>query len=148
MTAEVIQEKREDWIAQLLWNSQTEGLPGFGLCRISGMDAWDSQALQRDKPDWPAIVCVTGPPEKYTDEELRRLAEFARAETARYDRLFGVRRGANLICFDKREDGRWMRKRLSAYTGPMYSPSLEHAIWVMTASWLRSAQPPDEELAA
>jgi hypothetical protein len=120
---------RQEMIDRLEWNG---GGYGFGVCAFAGMMSWALDEPGPNKPDLKSIVAVSGPPAKYTDEELTKLVTFAESKTARYDAMFRVRRGANLVLFDKREfDGKWMRKRLTWDMGPMYSDTLDDAIAVM-----------------
>ena len=79
-----------------------------------------------------SVVAVSWPPEKYTDEEIQKLYKFSVAETERYDKRVKTRVGANLIVFDKYEDGQWLRKRLTWEIGEMTSETLNEAIEVFT----------------
>ena len=119
---------REELIAELVWNG---GGCGFGICNVANAMTWAMDKPGKGKPDLKSIVVVRGPPEKYKDEELRELAAFSERVTADYDKRYIYRRGANLICIDKTEDGRWMRKRLTWEMGPMFSDTLQEAIAVM-----------------
>lgn len=121
---------REELVGRLEWNS---GGYGFGICSVASSMLWAMDRPGPDRPDLKAIVAVSGPAEKYTDEELEKIAAFAERVTARYDRLCSIRRGANLILLDKRDDmgGRWMRKRLTWTMGPMYSDTLDEALAAM-----------------
>lgn len=116
---------REELIARIVWNS---GGCGFGLCGMANTMSWAMDRPGKGKPDLSSIVAVSGPQEKYTDEELREIAAFSERATADYDKMFSYRRGANLICIDKTTDGRWMRKRLTWEIGPMFSDTLKEAI--------------------
>lgn len=118
---------KEELIARIMWNS---GGCGFGISRIANIMSWAMDRPGEGKPDLKSIVVVSGPPEKYSDEELRELAAFSERATADYDRMGIYRRGANLICFDK-VDGRWMRKRLTWEVGPFFSDTLKEAIAVL-----------------
>jgi hypothetical protein len=121
--------ERRSLINQLEWNS---GGYGFGVCALAASLIWGNDHPTKTKPDLKGIVAVCGKPGKYTTEELRKIVEFSKLVTARYDELFRYRRGCNLILLDKREDGHWMRKRLSWTEGPMYSATLEEAMKVFT----------------
>jgi hypothetical protein len=118
--------------ARVLWNN---GGYGFGICAVAGAMLWNDQRPKDGEQDWPSIVALCGERSKYTDDELVKLVEFADFATKRYDALFRVRMGANLILFDKNvyDDGRvsWMRKRMSWDSGPMYSPTLDEALATM-----------------
>jgi hypothetical protein len=92
--------------------------------------AWAMDSPGKGKPDLKSIVAVSGPPEKYTEEELKELVAFSKRMTADYDRMFIYRRGANMVCIDKTPDGRWMRKRLTWEIGAFYSDTLKEAIAV------------------
>jgi len=116
---------REELIARLQWNSG-----GSGLGSIAGIMSWAMDHPGEGKPDLKSIVAVSGPPEKYTDEELVELVAFSDKKTAEYDEMFRYRRGANLICIDKTADGRWMRKRLTWEMGPFFSDSLGEALTI------------------
>jgi hypothetical protein len=118
------QPKRAALVERIMWNS---GGTGFGLCRLAGMML---HQMQRPDPDWKSVVAISGPPEKYTDEELEKLADFSDRHTARYDQIFNVRAGANAICIDKVNHNCWMRKRMSWEYGPMHSTTLDQAIEV------------------
>lgn len=120
----------DELVARVEWFS---GGGGFGLCRVANMMAWEMDRPDKSsgKGDLVSIVAVGLPKEKYTIEELRLIAGFADRVTARYDRLFGFRRGANMILIDKMSDGRWLRKRLSWTEGSMVSDTLADAIAVM-----------------
>ena len=119
---------REDVIKKLLWN---DGGYGFGICSVAGSMLWSMDTPGPGKPDLQSVVAVSGPPEKYTDEELEKIFLFSERATARYDKMFSHRRGANLILFDRVGNGHWMRKRLSWTEGPMYSETLDEAIAIM-----------------
>ena len=125
---------REEKVTKLLWNS---GGNGFGICSFANSILWAMDRPGPDKPDFPSIVAVGGSPEDYTDEEIDKLFAFSEFATARYDRFFGIRRGANLILFRKPTDsgGPWLRKRMSWEMGPMYSPTLDDAIAFMTEKY-------------
>lgn len=126
---------RDELVATLMWN---QGGTGFGLCEVAGAMFWATtpEPASREQ-DLKSIVAISGPPEKYTDEELRLLVAFARRRTAEYDEMFRYRVGANLICIGKevRWDDKqgalietWNRKRLSWNQGLMWSATLEHAL--------------------
>jgi hypothetical protein len=119
---------REELAAQVIWNS---GGSGLGICRVANALIRAMDRPGPNNPDYPSIVAVSDPQEKYTDEELTLIVEFAQRATAKHDEMFRFRRGANLILFDKEEwNGRtlWMRKRLTWEYGPMFSPTLVEAI--------------------
>lgn len=118
---------RDDLINRLQWN---DGGMGHGICTVASSMMW---AMSRPKEprgadDLKSVVAVSGPPAKYTDEELAALVEFSDERTAKYDAMFNWRLGANLICINKLSDGAWMRKRLSWESGPMMSPTLREAL--------------------
>lgn len=117
---------REEAIKELMWSTGY----GHGICRVANMFAAALARPDADHPDWPSIVTVSEPAEKYTDEELQKLVAFSREMTAKYDEIFSWRMGANLIVIDKQDEGRWLRKRQSWYMGPMYSPTLDEAMEV------------------
>ena len=119
---------RQEMIDSLMWNS---GGHSFGICSFANSMRWAMDAPGPGKPDLKSIVAVSGPPEKYTDEELEKLVKFSQEATAHYDEMFTCRRGANLILFDKFDNGCWLRKRLSWEYGPMFSDALDAAIAVM-----------------
>ena len=121
-------KERKALINQLEWNS---GGFGYGVCSFGNQMIWEMDRPGPNKPDLKSVVAVCGNPKKYTTEELTKIVEFSKFATARYDELFTIRRGCNLILFDKRDDGHWMRKRLSWTMGPMYSPSLDEALTIM-----------------
>jgi hypothetical protein len=124
--------ERTALIDQLEWNS---GGYGYGLCSVAGAMIWEDDRPTKDKPDLKSIVAVCGDPAKYTDEELALIVEFSKVVTRRYDEMFKYRRGCNMILLDKRDDGMWLRKRLSWTQGPMYSPTLDEALAVMEKDW-------------
>lgn len=126
----VVELSREEMVEKLMWNS---GGTGFGICSFASELLWQMDQPGPDKPDLISVVAVGAPPDNYTDEELAKLVAFSEERTARYDKMFRYRRGANLIIIHKTEDGqRWLRKRLSWDRGQMYSPTLEEAIAVMS----------------
>jgi hypothetical protein len=115
----------------LVWLEPESG-HGSGLCAVTGMMAWALDEPGPDRPDYNSIVFVKGPTTKYSEEELRLLAAFGARRTAKYDRMFTIRRGCNAIIIDKvisEWDGsiRWLRKRMSWERGAMHSPSLPAA---------------------
>lgn len=116
--------KRKALIERIMWN---DGGTGFGICRVAGMMLHE---MQKPNPDWKSVVAVSGPPKKYTDAELEKIADFSDRHTAHYDQIFNVRAGANAICINKVNDSCWMRKRMSWEYGPMHSPTLDEAIAV------------------
>lgn len=109
---------RQALIARFLW-----AVDAFEPLALKG-----PRRLSVGEQDWPSTVCLIAPQEKYTNGELQALCEFADEHDAAYDKVFSYRKGCNLIVFDKCPDGRWLRKRLSWYIGPMYSPTLESAL--------------------
>ncbi len=119
---------RDEMIAKLMWSS---GGSGYGICGIGAAFLWESQRPEPGQPDWPSIVTIQGPKEKYTDEELAELVAFSEEKTAEYDKIFRHRMGANLIVMDKLPEGRWWRKRMSWEIGPMISETLPEAIAFM-----------------
>ena len=121
---------REEMIGKLQWN---DGGYGFGVCEVGAAMIWTMDTPGPDKPDLKSTVAVSGPPDKYTDEELEKILAFSERVTARYDKMFSYRRGANLILLDKPEyaEGRWLRKRLSWTIGPMFSETLDEALAIM-----------------
>jgi hypothetical protein len=124
--------KRAEMIKKLMWN---QGGAGFGICSFGNAMIWAMDEPGPNKPDLISTVAISGDPKKYTDEELAKLLDFSQKQTARYDAMFNVRRGCNLIVFDKREDGMWLRKRLTWEFGPMYSRTLDEAIAIFTKDW-------------
>ena len=122
---------RAEMVKKLLWNS---GGDGFGICSFASSMLWAMDRPGPGKPDFPSIVAVGGSPADYTDEEIKKLFDFAEFATARYDKIFGIRRGANLILVRKPTEpgGSWLRKRMSWVSGPMHSPTLDDAIAFMT----------------
>jgi hypothetical protein len=118
---------RQELVNELMWNS---GGYGFGICEVGNAMLWAMDEPSPTKPDLKSVVAVSGPPEKYTYQELVKLVAFAKRRTAEYDRLFTVRRGCNLIIIDKKTEfgTRWLRKRLTWNQGPMYSSTLEEAM--------------------
>ena len=78
--------------------------------------------------DWPSIVVVEGPRDKYTAEEIVELEAFGAEMTARYDEAFRWRMGCNLIIINKYSETEWMRKRQSWEFGSMWSRSLIEAL--------------------
>jgi hypothetical protein len=124
-----VEHSRDELIELLMWHEGGDGFAG----NIALSMAWALDQPGPERPDLQSIVSIKGPPEKYTDEELRTLLEFSQRRTSRYDEMFTVRRGANLILFDKPEylGGVWKRKRLTWTHGPMTSPTLEEAIAAM-----------------
>lgn len=114
-------------IKQIEWN---EGGMGFGLCAVASSLRWSLARPNepRGADDLKSVVAVSGPPSKYTDEELAALVEFSAERTAKYDEMFNWRLGANVICINKLDSGCWMRKRLSWEYGPMSSPTLQEAL--------------------
>ena len=126
-------QKREGMVNSLVWNS---GGYGFGIMPVAASMIWEMDVPGPDKPDLQSIVAVSGPQEKYTDEELAQIVEFARKATEQYDKMFKYRRGANLILFDKVRKDMWLRKRLTWTVGTMYSNSLDEAISFMEKSVL------------
>ncbi|MBI2124347.1 hypothetical protein HYT92_01010 [Candidatus Pacearchaeota archaeon] len=120
--------------AKVLWLKPDSGT-GFGLCEVAGQLIWNMQKPRKFNPktgrfndDWASIVAVIGPKLKYFDWELEKIIPFAEKLTLEYDKRFRYRMGCNLIIFEKREDGRWLRKRMSWTEGAMYSESLDDAI--------------------
>lgn len=103
---------------------------GYGL-GVGGTLAWAFSA--GDQPDFPSIVAITGPAEKYTDTELQTLADVSDALTASYDERWIVRRGANLWIVDKAEyntEHPWMVKRLSwEYGYPFHETLAQMLDW-------------------
>lgn len=128
---------REEAIASLMWCYA----PGDPRARFGG-GTWeiDPEASYEDRErygrDWKSTVCVGAPAEQYTDEELIAIAEFAARSTARYDNMFGRRRGMNYIMIEKRHFSgqhappEWFRARASWSQGPMYSNTLVEALAV------------------
>lgn len=118
---------RQQMIDRLQWN---DGGMGHGICAVASSMMW---AMSRPKEprgtdDLKSVVAVSGPPDKYTDEELKTLVEFSDERTAKYDAMFNWRLGANLICVNKLGPDCWMRKRLSWEYGPMVSSTLQEAL--------------------
>jgi len=121
---------RKEMIDKLLWNS---GGYGFGICSSANSIMWAMDQPKPGKPDLKSVVAISGPPKKYTNEELKKILAFSERKTARYDEMYRFRRGANLILINKETDFRvrWMRKKLSWTQGPMYSETLDEALAVM-----------------
>lgn len=127
---------RTDLIDKLLWNN---GGTGFGICAFANSMSWTMSKPKEPhgSDDLKSIVAVSGPPDKYTDEELQTLVAFSERRTADYDKMYKWRLGANLICIDKYSDNNWLRKRLSWDRGPMYSPTLSEALAVFEVTETR-----------
>lgn len=119
---------RDELISSVEWNS---GGYGFGVCSLAGSILWGMQEPSAKKPDLKSTIAICGKPEKYTDEELEKVVAFAKRHDEKYDKMFRYKLGCNMILFDKTDEGRWMRKRLTWTMGPMYSPTLDEAIAVM-----------------
>lgn len=120
-------QRRQEMIDKLQWN---DGGMGHGICAVASSMMWAMSRPEhpRGEDDLKSIVTVSGPPDKYTDEELAALVEFSDQRTAKYDKIFNYRLGANLICINKLDERAWMRKRLSWEYGPMISPTLQEAL--------------------
>lgn len=120
---------REEMIEQLQWNS---GGTGHGVCAVANSFLWSTSRPKhpRGDDDLKSIVAVSGPPDKYTDEELQKLVAFSERRTEDYDRRNGRRMGANLIYINKYGENKWLRKRMSWDIGSMFSDSLDEAITV------------------
>jgi len=118
---------RQQMIDALMW---TEGGMGFGVCAVATAMAWQMSKPKTKADDLKTVVAISGQPADYTDEELEKLVAFSQRRTARYDKMFSVRMGANLICIAKTGPNSWMRKRLSWEHGPMFSPTLDEAMAV------------------
>jgi hypothetical protein len=112
---------------KLMWLAPDSGL-GLGVCSIGNSDIWSSQRPSGIEPDWKSVVFIKGPHEKYTIEELKKLLKFSQEKTAKYDKMFKVRMGANIIIIDKQSSVRWLRKRMTWEYGPMHSETLDEAI--------------------
>jgi hypothetical protein len=121
----------EELLQELMWNT---GGTGYGVCAFAGMMLAAMDHPEPNKPDWKSIVAVQGDPRDaaiYTDEELRTLVSYSRANTARYDQMFSWRRGANLIFIWKttwENNTEWYVKRQSWETGPLRFSTLEEAV--------------------
>lgn len=68
--------------------------------------AWHNGRITGSRTNLKSRVLLEGPPDKYTDEELQRVLEFAERRT-REDK---VNPGSNLIYLDKDENS-WIRFR-------------------------------------
>jgi hypothetical protein len=122
---EVAAMSREQMIESLMWSG---GGAGFGVCKVGAMFLWADQRPGPDEPDWPYVVTVQGDPKIYTDDELRQLLAFSEEMTARYDRMWKWRVGANLIVIKKSaETCCWYRKQMSWEMGYMWGSTLEDA---------------------
>ncbi|MBI2046807.1 hypothetical protein HYT26_01430 [Candidatus Pacearchaeota archaeon] len=127
-------KERKEAEAKVLWLKPDSGT-GFGLCAFAGQIIWNEQEPKKFNPetgrfddDWASVVAVIGPKLKYFDWELEKIIPFAEKMTQEYDKHWRYRVGCNLIILEKREDGRWLRKRMSWIEGQMYSKSLDEAI--------------------
>jgi hypothetical protein len=118
---------RQELEEMIMWNEGGHTIGDIGLQLNHIMDRPGP-----NNPDTKSIVALGLPREKYTDEELEKIVAFAQRVTSRYDRMYPYRRGANFILLDKRDDGMWLRKRLSWMAGAMYSTSVDHAIAIMS----------------
>lgn len=134
--SDIQQLSRDELIDAIMWNS---GGYGYGVCSFANMMA---HRLSTVEPKSVIAVCAETPDEieKYTDEELRKLAAFSRECTDAYRSYFGTCAGVNYIIFDKligwRKDQPevWLRKRASWEVGTMHSLSLDEAIAHMRSS--------------
>lgn len=118
---------REELIAKIAWSE--------GGYRVDSMFmAFLPQPKEpRGADDWPSVVFVHGPADKYTDDELATLLDFSQRRTAWYDERFNWRVGANFILIDKPEymvgsPNPWMSKRSSWDRGNWHHPTLEAAL--------------------
>lgn len=116
---------RQELIDKLMWN---DGGMGLGITSVATVFMLNSVTPKRKEDDWKSVVAISGPPEKYTDDELEKLVAFSDRRTARYDTIFNCRMGCNAICINKVADNRWMRKRMTWEIGPMFSDSLDAAV--------------------
>lgn len=126
---------RDENIASLMWSYA----PGDPRARYGG-GTWeiDPEASYEERErygrDWKSTVCLGAPADQYSDAELEQIARFAERSTARYDRMFGRRRGMNYIMIEKRHFSgaygppEWFRARASWSQGPMYSTTLDDAL--------------------
>ena len=118
---------RQAMESRLTWNSG-----GYSLSGMAGL-TWGLI----DGPDIPSTVAVSGPPSRYTDDELSKIVAFAEWQDARYDKLFRVKRGCNGILFDKLDwlstrPVRWMVKKFTWESGYESHATLDDAI-----TWMR-----------
>jgi len=128
---------RQALIERIMWLSEDSGI-GYGIPSFGNMMMQSMMKPKTPSEDWKSVVAVKGPASKYTDDELSSLADFSDRYTADYDSRWRYRMGANLLIFDREhhdypwlESGpvtRWLRKRQSWESGPMYSDTLEEAI--------------------
>ena len=58
---------------------------------------------EQDNEDFPSIVGIIAPSDKYTDDDLARLSLFAEEVTSDFDKRHKSRSQANLYLFDKIE---------------------------------------------
>jgi hypothetical protein len=129
---------RQQMIDKLQWNDG--GYSGGGF---ESMMAWAMAEPRSREEDLKSIVAVTGPPDKYTDEELEKLVGVSDRITADYDTRWRIRVGANIWIVDKidltafRSETNphltytWLRKKLTWERGLMHSDTLDEAIKIM-----------------
>lgn len=108
-----------------MWNN---GGMGLGVTPVATIFMMNTVNPKSKDDDWKSVVAVSGPPDKYTDEEIEKLVAFSERRTANYDTMFDFRMGCNAICINKIGDGNWMRKRMTWDIGTMFSESLDEAI--------------------
>ena len=118
---------RQEMTEQLEWST------GWGYPTFGQQASWDSDSPGPGKSDLKSVVSVTGPPDKYTDDELAQLVAFSQQRTTEYDAENRYRRGANVVIVDKSywANGLWMVKRLLWQRGYPWHSSLEGAIGYM-----------------
>lgn len=132
--------ERKALIDSVEWLAADSGY-GHGICSFAHSMMWSMDRPTKEKPDYKSTVFLKGPDKEYTDEELILATEFAHRHTARYDRLFGIRRGCNAILFGKEVERyaswqarrevshtRWLCKRMSWEYGIYHMPTLPQAI--------------------
>lgn len=95
----------------------------------------DIGAAPKKQRDMESLVCVIGKKENYTESEIAKLEDFARAHMEWDNRLGEDKTHAYYIFFEKRADGTWLRKKESWTQGPLVSPTLEDALAFMCRAY-------------
>ena len=120
---------RNEMVKKILWLSDRSGA-SFGVTSFASMAIWDES-----EEELKSVVAITGPSNKYSDEEIQKLYKFSVERTKKHDKICRSRIITDMIIFDKMSPDFWYRAKMDWNVGSLVSETLDDAIAFFTRKY-------------